>query len=194
MNNKSLKRIEDVILPSGIFDSIEFNQDVIYLDFNKVELGNPKEDKNLALSIRFADNVFLALFYNDIWDIEFTAKFDFKNPQLYESFNLKVNKIKFIDFEHLNHLFEKFNKNKTLSTNEEETVYNIRNDYFVCLELDNLAVVAGGNQMDFFTEEERLNDDILKELSNKWVLYCLKYHLRRNIRKDSMCEKYGHKG
>lgn len=193
MNNKSLKRIEEVILPSGIFDTIEFNQDVLYLDFDKVELGNPKEDKNLALSIRFADNVFLALFYNDIWDIDFTAKFDFKNPQLYESFNLKVNEIKFLDFEHLNRLFEKYNKNKTLSGDSESTVYNIRNDYFVCFELDNLAIVAGGNQMDFFTEEERLNDDILKELSNKWVLYCLKYHLRRNIRKDSMCEKYGYK-
>ncbi len=44
--------------------------------------------------------------------------------------------------------------------------------------------------MDFFTPTERLNDDILKELSNQWMMYYLTYHQKRNLIKDPMCENH----
>jgi len=44
--------------------------------------------------------------------------------------------------------------------------------------------------MDFFTPTSRLDDNILKELSNQWMLYFLTYHQKRNIIKDPMCEKH----
>ena len=46
------------------------------------------------------------------------------------------------------------------------------------------------NEMDFFTPTERLNDDLLKELSNQWMMYYLTYHQKRNIIKDPMCENH----
>ena len=86
---------------------------------------------------------------------------------------------------------DKYGKSKILSMDEDFDINNIRNDYFVSIETDDLAVVVGGNEMNFFTKDEKINDDILKELSNRWMLYCLQYHLKRNIiNKDSMCEKH----
>ena len=193
MNSKSLRRIEEVIKPSGRWTSIEINGDVVYLDFEDVELGNVKVGDDLSISFRFAESSFVALFYDNIWDIDFAAKYDAEFPQIFKLFSHKVKEIKFIDFEHLNSIFEKdkYGKSKILSMDEDFDINNIRNDYFVSIETDDLAVVVGGNEMNFFTKDEKLNDDILKELSNRWMLYCLQYHLKRNIiNKDSMCEKH----
>ncbi len=79
MNSKSLKLIEEVVAPFGIWDSLEIAQDSIYLEFSDIELGNPKYGDNLNLSFRFSDNSFIVFFYNNIWDAEFLANFDFKN-------------------------------------------------------------------------------------------------------------------
>ena len=193
MNSKSLRRIEEVIKPSGRWTLIEINGDVEYLDFEDVELGNVKVGDDLSISFRFAESSFVALFYDNIWDIDFAAKYDAEFPQIFKLFSHKVKEIKFIDFEHLNSIFEKdkYGKSKILSMDEDFDINNIRNDYFVSIETDDLAVVVGGNEMNFFTKDEKLNDDLLKELSNRWMLYCLQYHLKRNIiNKDSMCEKH----
>ncbi len=193
MNSKSLRRIEEVIKPSGRWTLIEINGDVVYLDFEDVELGNVKVGDDLSISFRFAESSFVALFYDNIWDIDFAAKYDAEFPQIFKLFSHKVKEIKFIDFEHLNSIFEKdkYGKSKILSMDEDFDINNIRNDYFVSIETDDLAVVVGGNEMNFFTKDEKINDDILKELSNRWMLYCLQYHLKRNIiNKDSMCEKH----
>ena len=62
MNSKSLRRIEEVIKPSGRWTSIEINGDVVYLDFEDVELGNVKVGDDLSISFRFAESSFVALF------------------------------------------------------------------------------------------------------------------------------------
>lgn len=169
MNSKSLRRIEEVIKPSGRWTSIEINGDVVYLDFEDVELGNVKVGDDLSISFRFAESSFVALFYDNIWDIDFAAKYDAEFPQIFKLFSHKVKEIKFIDFEHLNSIFEKdkYGKSKILSMDEDFDINNIRNDYFVSIETDDLAVVVGGNEMNFFTKDEKINDDILKELSNR---------------------------
>lgn len=189
INSKSLNLIEEVITSFGMWDSLEIAQDSIYLEFSDVELGNPKYNDSLNLSFRFSDKSFIVFFYNNIWDAEFLANFDFKNHFINEDFVLKVEKIKFLDFEYLNTFFYNYAKDKVLSLDGEFDIHNIRNDFFVLLETEELAIAVGGNEMDFFFNDLKLDDDSLKELSNQWILYFLKYRLKRNIiMKDPMCE------
>ena len=95
MNNDSLKLIEDVISNFAKLASIEISGDSIYLEFIDVELGVPKNDKELSLSMRFAKNSFLSVFYDNIWDIDFVSKFNYKNHFLQEDLIRDVRKIKF---------------------------------------------------------------------------------------------------
>ena len=45
MNSKSLRLIEDVVINSGKWVSLEMAQDSIYLHFIDVELGKPHGDE-----------------------------------------------------------------------------------------------------------------------------------------------------
>ena len=190
MNTRSLKLIRDVIINSGKWVSIEIVQDSFYIEFRDVELGKPKSDEGMSLTARFAEDSFFTIFYNNIWDIDFLSKYDYKNQLLSEEVNFEVNEIKFIDFEYLNTFFYNFKSEKTISAVDDFSIHNIRNDFFMLVETKELAFVVGGNQMDFFTPFERLDDSSLRELSNDWMLYFLNYHLKRNIIKDPMCENH----
>ena len=190
MNIRSLKLIRDVIINSGKWTSIEIAQDSIYIEFRDVELGVPNESEDFSLTVRFAVDSFITAFYNNIWDIEFLAKYNFKDQLLSEEVSFKVKDIKFVDFEYLNKFFYNYKKEKTISVVEDFDIHNIRNDFFMMVETKDVAIVVGGNQMDFFTPFERLDDASLRELSNEWMLYFLNYHLKRNIIKDPMCENH----
>lgn len=190
MNTRSLKLIREVMVNSAKWTSLEISQDSIYLGFKDVELGTPKSDENSTLTIRFASDSFFTAFYNNIWDIDFLSRYNYKNRLLSEEFVFNVKEVKFIDFEYLNTFFYNFKKEKSFSIDEEFSIHNIRNDFFILVETDEIAIVVGGNQMDFFTSYERLDDASLRELSNQWMLYFLKYHLKRNIIKDPMCENH----
>ena len=190
MNSRSLKLIRDVIINSGKWTSIEIAQDSIYIDFKDVELGKPKGDEEMSLTVRFAEDSFFTIFYNNIWDIDFLSKYDFKNQLLSEEVFFKVKDIRFIDFEYLNKFFYNFKSEKTISSIDDFDIHNIRNDFFMLVEADEVAFAVGANQMDFFTPFERLDDVSLRELSNDWMLYFLNYHLKRNIIKDPMCENH----
>ena len=98
--------------------------------------------------------------------------------------------IKFIDFEYLNTFFYNYKKIKTITVVEDFSIHNIRNDFFMLIETKEIAIVVGGDQMDFFSPFEKLDDASLRELSNQWMLYFLKYHLKRNLIKDPMCENH----
>ncbi len=190
MRNDSLKLIEDVIGNFAKLASVEISGDSIYLEFIDVELGNPKNDEDLSLSMRFAKNSFFTVFYDNIWDIDFVSSFSYKNHFLQEELLLDVGRIRFLDFEYLNTFFYNYQKQKDFSLEPEYDVHNIRADFFCLLEFSNIAIVVGGNEMDFFTPTSRLDDNILKELSNQWMMYFLTYHQKRNIIKDPMCEKH----
>jgi hypothetical protein len=190
MNTRSLKLIRDVIINSGKWTSIEIAQDSIYIEFKDVELGKPKGDDEMSLTVRFAEDSFFTVFYNNIWDIDFMSKYDFKNQLLSEEVFFKVEDIKFIDFEYLNTFFYNYKSEKTISTSEDFDIHNIRNDFFMLVESNDIAFAVGADQMDFFTPFERLDDASLRELSNDWMLYFLNYHLKRNIIKDPMCENH----
>ena len=221
MNVRSLKLIREVMTNSGILTSVEISQDSIYLEFKDVELGVPKESEDFPLIVRFASESFFTVFYNNIWDIEFLSRYnyksqllseevlyeveeikfvdfeylneffyDYKNQLLSEEFVFNVKDVKFIDFEYLNKFFYNFKKDKVISVVEDFDIHNIRNDFFMLIETKEIAIVVGGNQMDFFTNHERLDDASLRELSNQWMLYFLKYQQKRNIIKDPMCENH----
>lgn len=191
MNSRSLKLIRDVIINSGKLVSVEISQDSIYLEFRDVELGVPKETEDFTLTVRFAVDSFITIFYDNIWDIDFLAKYNFKNQLLSEEVLFDVEDVKFVDFEYLNTFFYDFKKEKTISVVDDFDIHNIRNDFFMLVRAKEIAIVVGGNQMDFFTREERLDDASLRELSNQWMLYFLKYHQKRNILiRDPMCENH----
>lgn len=190
MNARSLKLIRDVIINSGKWTSIEMSQDSIYIEFKDVEIGNPKSNEEMSLTVRFAGDSFFTAFYNNIWDVDFLSKYDFKNQLLSEEVYFEVNEVKFIDFEYLNTFFGNYKDEKTIASVEDFSIHNIRNDFFMLIETKEIAIVVGGNQMDFFTPFERLDDGSLRELSNDWMLYFLNYHLKRNIIKDPMCENH----
>lgn len=190
MNVRSLKLIRDVIINSGKITSVEISQDSIYIEFKDVELGAFNENDDFSLTVRFAEDSFITVFYNNIWDIDFLAKYNFKYKMLSEEVLFDVVNVKFIDFEYLNTFFYNYKKDKTISPVEDFSIHNIRNDFFMLIETKEIAIAVGGNQMDFFTKYEKLDDASLRELSNQWMFYFLKYHLKRNLIKNPMCENH----
>lgn len=190
MNIRSLKLIRDVMINSGKWISVEVSQDSIYLEFMDVELGTPKETENFTLTVRFAVDSFFTIFYNNIWDIDFLSRYDYKNDLLSEQVRFDIEDVKFVDFEYLNTFFHDYKREKTISVVDDFSIHNIRNDFFMLIKTKEVAVAVGGDQMDFFTKYERLDDASLRELSNQWMLFFLKYHLKRNIIKNPMCENH----
>ena len=190
MNIRSLKLIRDVMINSGKWISVEISQDSIYLEFMDVELGTPKETENFTLTVRFAINSFFTIFYNNIWDIDFLSRYDYKNDLLSEQVRFDIEDVKFVDFEYLNTFFHDYKREKTISVVDDFSIHNIRNDFFMLIKTKEVAVAVGGDQMDFFTKYERLDDASLRELSNEWMHFFLKYHLKRNIIKNPMCENH----
>ncbi len=190
MNTRSLKLIRDVLINSGKVTSIEISQDSMYLEFKNVELGNPKSNEEMSLTVRFAEDSFFTVFYNNIWDVDFMSKYDYKKQLLSQEISFDIKEIKFIDFEYLNTFFYNFKSEKSISGVEDFSIHNIRNDFFMLVDTKEVGFAVGGNQMDFFTPFERLDDASLRELSNQWMLYFLNYHLKRNIIKDPMCENH----
>lgn len=190
MNTESLKLIRDVIINSGKLTSIEIAQDSIYLGFKDVELGTPVSDEGFSLVVRFAMDSFFTSFFNNIWDVEFMSGYNYKSQMLSEDVFYRVKDIRFIDFEYLNKFFYDFKSEKTIAASDEFDIHNIRNDFFMLVETEEMALAVGGNQMDFFSPFERLDDHSLRELSNDWMLYFLKYQQKLNIVKDPMCENH----
>ena len=190
MNTRSLKLIREVLINSGKWTSIEVSQDSIYLQFRDVELGTPKSDESFSLVVRFAEDSFFTAFYSNIWDIDFLSRYNYNYHLLSEEFKFNIKEVKFVDFEYLNTFFYNFKKEKSFSVVEDFDIHNIRSDFFMLIETDEIGIVVGGNQMDFFSPFERLDDASLRELSNQWMLYFLKYHQKRNLIKDPMCENH----
>ncbi len=190
MKNESLKLIEEVTTNFAKLSLIQITKDKIALKFIDVELGVPGNDKELSLTIEFGKNPFLTIFYDNIWNIEFLSEFNYNKHFLNKTVQLNIKKIKFNDFEYLNTYFHDYSRQKNYTLENEFDIHNIRNDYFCLLEFDKIAMVIGGNEIKFKTETQEIDDNQLKELSNQWMLYYLKYHQKRNILKDPMCEKH----
>ena len=75
MNTRSLKLIREVMINSGKVTSVEISQDSIYLEFKDVELGNPKSNEEMSLTVRFGEDSFFTVFYITIYYIIYCSKF-----------------------------------------------------------------------------------------------------------------------
>ena len=113
MRNESLKRIEEVINNFAKLTSVKITKEEVSLKFIDVELGVPKNDKDMSLTIELTKNPFLTVFYDNIWNIEFLSTFNYKKHYLDEDLKLDVEKIRFNDFEYLNTYFHDYGKQKS---------------------------------------------------------------------------------
>ena len=185
MNKRSLEIIEESMEFNPMWTSLEIANDSIYLDFTGIELGNPKDTKDF--SIRFANNAFICFFYNDIWSLDFLADYDFSNENFDGEFSFKIDKFKFQSFDNLDELFGKYEKEKTF-LNKDFDIRNIRSDFFLTFQLEDIAICVCGNEMNFFFGDEKVDSDLIKILSNQWILYYLNY-CKKRIKRDEVCKR-----
>lgn len=185
MNKRSLEIIEESMEFEPLWVSLEISDDLIYLDFKDVEIADPEKVK--TFSIRFASNAFICFFYNDIFKLDFLSSYDFSNENFHDEFSFNISNFKFQSFENLDELFSKYEKEKTF-LNKDFDIRNIRTDFFLTFQLDDIAICVCGNEMNFFLGNEKLDDDSIKKLSNEWVLYYLSY-CKKRIKKSKVCKR-----
>lgn len=203
--------ILEEVSSQGIWTWLEFdnNSNSLYVEFKNlkfadVSISSPFEYKD-DLVIRFGNNLFLSIFYNDIGDINFLklGKYifedifyhnkklsDLDSPYFFTEFSKKLLNFKFQDYNLLKKIASKYNNKKILVQNIEE---GQNYDFLLVLECDNVAAAIGGDFINTFNGSEALNDDDIKRLSNKWILYYLDYWDKKGTEnayvKDNLCEE-----
>lgn len=214
MEKKSLNLIEDIISTAGRWTWLEISNDALYFEFKDVQIFNPKndtnkfEDSSSEIAIRFGENIFLAIFYNDIKDVEFlglsndlqnlmksdTINFKDNLMNFHKEFSLKIvkNQFKFQDRDYLKAIANFYENKKILVENYEDG--NNGYDFLLCFTVNNVSIAVGGNNIHFFNDFEQLNDEDIKNLSNKWCLYYLDYWNKKGSNEeysfDSICEEF----
>lgn len=210
MNGRTIEIIEEVS-SQGIWTWLEFdnNSDSLYLEFINFKLlenfssNFNKYDGNLV--IRFGNNLFLSIFYNDVNDLNFLnikedifnnlfyldKHFkDLKSPYFFTEFSKKLSKLKFQDYELFDEIIHKYKYNKTLVSSPKD-IESL--DFLFILDCDNVAISVGCDFIHTFNDAESLNDDDIKRLSNKWVLYYLDYWDKKGAvdayDEDMLCEE-----
>ncbi|MCQ2977809.1 MAG: hypothetical protein MJ232_07340 [archaeon] len=208
MNPRTFKIIEEVS-SQGIWSWLEIDNlsNSLYLEFQNLKLLEDMviwgDDYNGNLAIRFGDNLSLTIFYNNVSDCKFLK---FKEDELedlfssdiqiidkldyfYREFSKDICKLKFQDYEYLEVLSVNF-KNKKVLIKSDSNDY----DFSLIVECDDLAIVVGANLVHCFNDSESLNDDDIKRLSNKWILYYLDYWKKKGSSEeyamDLLCEEF----
>lgn len=229
MNKRTIEIIEEVS-SQGVWTWLELdnNSNSLYLEFknfklldnndfninsyglfedNKFNCSNKSNkfiDYNGDLVIRFGNNLFFSIFYNNLEDLNFlnikesifnelfcfNKKFsDLDNPYFYTEFSKRLSKLKFQDYDLLNDLENKFKFNNILINNDDNSHY----DFLLVLDCDDVAIAVGCDFIHTFNDAESLNDDDIKRLSNKWVLYYLDYWDKKGTNEeykyDLLCEE-----
>lgn len=209
MNRETMDIIEDAI-SEGIWDWLEFNtsSDSLYLEFFNLKLSSnhilDPSSYDGELTIRFGDDAYLAVYYNDRNDFgflnldELAVKKIFDEgiqlseiyPYFFKDLAREIRDFKFQDYDFLNDLDFRFENKKVLLG---KPYGSNQFDFLLAFAIDDAAVVAGGNSISFFNDSESLNDDDIKNASNNWMLYYLKYWLSKGTsneyKKDFLCEE-----
>lgn len=233
MNKRTIEIIEEVS-SQGVWTWLELdnNSNSLYLEFKNFKLLddynfnlnqpnlldnnlNNVEDSitnsinyNGDLVIRFGNNLFFEVFYNNFDDLSFLNMdkpifnelfysnkmfSDLNNPYFYTEFSKKLSKLKFQDYDLLDDLDCRFKFNNILVNNDLVNNDNSHYDFLLVLDCDDVAIAVGCDFIHTFNDAESLNDDDIKRLSNKWVLYYLDYWDKKGTdeeyKDDLLCEE-----
>lgn len=159
------------------------------------------------LAIRFGDNTFLSLFYNDVADLDFLNlnqdilnELIYSNKKLndhfqsfYREFSLKLfeNSLKFQSLDYLKDIAKYYAHKKILVENYSDD--NKGYDFLLCFQVGEIAIAVGGNNINSFNDFESLNDEDIKKISNNWIIYYLDYWLKKgkedSYEFDPLCEE-----
>lgn len=216
MNNRSKEIIEEAISQGRwAWLEIDNNSNSLYLEFENLKLSSQSIFDNSyrgELAIRFGQNIYLALFFNEKEDLSFLRfNEDFLNqllgndieltekfPYFYQEFLKRIIGFKFQDYDYLNEIAEKYANKKVLVDNrikkEDIIKENEGFDFLLAFECEELAIAVGGDYINCFNDFESLNDDEIKRVSNNWILYYLDYWNKKGTEKeydeDSLCEEF----
>lgn len=209
MNNRSKEIIEEAISQGKwTWLEIDNNSNSLYLEFENLKMSSQTIFDNSyrgELAIRFGQNIYLALYFNDREDLGFLRfnedffnqlidgeiKLTDKFPYFYQEFSLNINKFKFQDYAYLNEIIESYGNEKSLVDNRKE---NEDYDFLLCFECEKIAIVVGGDFINCFNDFESLDDDEIKRVSNNWILYYMDYWNKKGTDKeyeeDLLCEEF----
>lgn len=196
MNKRTYSILEETISEGGIWNSLEVVDDVIYLNFSSVQLFNDKLNHSSEISIRFGDNSLFSIFYNNEEDITFLNNIKVKNKDFLIEFNRKVDfdefKFQDIDFFRLN--LKNFHNEMIFSDNFNMDIDELP-DFILSFKSEGILIFIGGNSLNIFNDFEKLDDDDILNLSNKWMRYYISYWIEKSNNKnfnyyDELCELY----
>mgnify|MGYP003571487121 CR=1 FL=1 len=209
MNKRSREIIEEAISQGKwTWLEIDSNSNSLYLEFENLKLSSrPIFDNSYRgeLAIRFGQNIYLSLFYNEKKDLEFLHfKEDYLNqiidskefitekfPYFYQEFSKPIVEFKFQDYDYLSEIIRKYDFKQDLVDKRSE---NKNYDFLLCFECEKIAIVVGGDFVNCFNDFESLDDDEIKRVSNNWVFYYLDYWNKKGTDKeyaeDLLCEEF----
>ena len=183
MNRNSLNIIEDCISTCGKWVNIEVVSDSIYVEFKQVQLfnNNPNLKENYTydsnLAIRFAENSFFSILYNNEEDISFLDEIKTYDSSFSISFekNIKEDNFKFQNIDYLNSIIDDYEHETIFIENYKNNLENSGPDFILTFISDDIVICVGGNRLHIFNDIESLDDNEVLKLSNKWAKYYLKY-------------------
>lgn len=183
MNRNSLNIIEECISTCGKWINMEVVNDSIYVEFKHVQLFNNntnlKEDYTYDsnLAIRFSDNSFFTILYNNKEDISFLDEIKTYDSSFSISFekDLKKDNFKFQNIDYLNSIIDDYEHETIFIENYKDNLENPGPDFILTFISEGIVICIGGNNLHIFNDIESLNDKEVLNLSNKWAMYYLKY-------------------
>ncbi|MBE6513248.1 MAG: hypothetical protein E7Z75_08945 [Methanobrevibacter olleyae] len=209
MNNKSKEIIEDAISQGKwTWLEIDDNSNSLYLEFENLKLSSrPIIDNSYRgeLAIRFGQNIYLALFFNENKNLDF-LRFDedylnhllnsyeylsLRYPYFYQEFSKKVNGFKFQNHDYLKEITGKYKFKKVFADKRNG---NENYDFLLSFECEEIAIAVGGDYINFFNDFEALDDEEIKRVSNTWMMYYLDYWNKKGTDneydEDPLCEEF----
>jgi hypothetical protein len=209
MNSRSKEIIEEAISQGRwTWLEIDNNSNSLYLEFENLKLSSqPIYDNSYRgeLAIRFGQNIYFALFFNEKEDLNFLRfNEDYMNqllesdefitdrfPYFYQEFLKPITKFKFQDYDYLDEIKGRYNHKKDLADNRDD---NKSFDFLLSFECEDIAIAVGGDFVNCFNDFESLNDDEIKRVSNNWILYYMDYWNKKGTEKeyevDLLCEEF----
>ena len=209
MNSRSKEIIEEAISQGRwTWLEIDNNSNSLYLEFENLKLSSqPIYDNSYRgeLAIRFGQNIYFALFFNEKEDLNFLRfNEDYMNqllesdefitdrfPYFYQEFLKPITKFKFQDYDYLDEIKGRYNHKKDLADNRDD---NKSFDFLLSFECEDIAIAFGGDFVNCFNDFESLNDDEIKRVSNNWILYYIDYWNKKGTEKeyevDLLCEEF----